>query len=75
MSPWARETKAKINKWDYTKVKSSCTVKGTINKMKTVTDAEKILADDIFDKRLISKTYKELIQLNILKKPICGTAG
>ena len=62
MSPQAREIKAKIIKWNYLKLKNFCTVKETINKMKRQpTKWEKMLANDISDKRLISKIYKELI--------------
>ena len=68
MSPEARGTKAKINIWDSTKLKSFCTVKETINKMKRLpTEWEKIFANDISDKELISQIYKALIQLNIKK--------
>ena len=66
MSPQASVRTAKINKWDYIKLKSFCTVKETINKMKRqLTEWEKILANDVSGKELISKIYKELRQLNI----------
>ena len=52
------EIKAKINKWDLLKLKSFCTAKETINKMKRQpTDGEKIFANDVTDKGLVSKIY------------------
>lgn len=64
----ARETKAKINYWDYIKIKSSCTAKEIINKMKShPTERGKIFANDIFDKGLVYKIHKELVQLNTQK--------
>ena len=65
LTPKAKATKAKINKWDYTILKSFATVKETINKMKRQpTEWEKIFSNHISDKGLISKIYKELTQLN-----------
>ena len=64
LTPKAKETKAKINKWDYIKLKCFCIVKETINKMKRQpTEWEKIFANYVSDKVVISKVYKELIQL------------
>ena len=61
ISPRTREIKEKINKWDYMKLKSFCTAKETIIKMKReLTAWENILANDTLNKGLISKMYKEL---------------
>ena len=67
----ARETKAKMNYWDLIKIKSFCTAKETVNKTKRQpTEWEKIFANDISDKGLVSKIYKELIKLNSKKQTI-----
>ena len=62
------EIKPKINKLDLMKLKSFCTAKETINKMKREpSDWEKIFASEATDKGLTSKIYKQLMQLNIKK--------
>ena len=62
----ARETKAKTNYWDFFKIKSFCIAKEIVNKTKRQSMGwEKIFANDITDKELVSKIYKELVKLNI----------
>ena len=61
------EIKAKINKWDLIKIKSFCTTKETISKVKRqLSEWEKIIANEATDKELI-KVYKQLLQLNSRK--------
>ena len=62
------EIKAKINKWDLIKLKSFWTMKETISKVKRQpSEQEKIIASKATDKELISKIYKQLLQLNTRK--------
>ena len=58
-----------MNYWDLIKIKSFCTAKETINKTKRqLMEWEKIFANDVSDRGLVSKIYKELTKLNIQKK-------
>ena len=60
-----KETKAKMNCWDLIRIKSFCTAKGTVHKIKRQPkEWEKIFANEVSDKGLVSKIYKELIKLN-----------
>ena len=62
------EIKAKINKWDLIKLKSFCTMKETISKVKRQpSEWEKIIANEATDKEFISKIYKQLLHFNFRK--------
>ena len=62
------EIKTNVNKWDLIKLKSFCTAKETISKVKRQpSEWEKIISNETTDKGLISKIYKQLIQLNARK--------
>ena len=66
--PRVMEIKAKINKWDLIKLKSLCTMKELISKVKIQpSEWEKLIANKATDKELISKIYKQLLQLNSRK--------
>ena len=60
--------KTKINKGDLIKLKRFCTAKEAISKVKRQhSEWEKLIASETTDKRLISKIYRQLIQLNTRK--------
>ena len=66
--PRILEIKTKINKWDLIKMKSFCTTKENISKVKRQpSEWEKVIANEATDKQLISKIYKQLLQLNSRK--------
>ena len=61
-SPKVMEMKTKVSKWDLIKLKSFCTAKETIRKVKRQpSEWEKIIANETTDKGLIFKIYKQLI--------------
>ena len=77
-TPRVVEMKTKMNKWDLIKLKSFCTTKETINKTKRQPlEWEKIFENQATDKGLISKIYKQHMQLNIknTNNPIKKWAG
>ena len=56
------------DKWNLIKLKSFWTMKETINKLKRQPSAwEEIITNEATDKELISKVYKQLMQLNTRK--------
>ena len=62
------EINAKVKQWDLIKLQCFSTVKETISKVKRQpSEWEKIIANETTDKGLISKIYKQLIQLNARK--------
>ena len=66
--PRITEIKIKVYKWDLIKLKSFCTAKETISKVKRQSSEwEKIIANETTDKGLIIKIYKQLIQLSARK--------
>ena len=67
--PRVMEIKTKVNKGDLIKLESFCTAKETVSKVKRQpSEWEKIIANETTDKGLISKIYKQLIQLNARKQ-------
>ena len=68
MAQIVKSLPAKINKWDLIKLKSFCTTKETISEVKRQpSEWEKIRANEATEKQLISKIYKQLLQLNTRK--------
>ena len=65
-TPRVMEIKAKINKWDLIKLKSFFTLKKPRQK-DSLQNGRKTIANEATDKELISKTYKQLMQLNTRK--------
>ena len=66
--PRVMEIKTKGDKWYLIKLKSFCTAKETIGKVKRQpSEWEKIIGNEAIDKGLISKIYKHLMQVNARK--------
>ena len=74
--PKVMEIETKINKWDLIQIKSFCTTKENTSKVKRQpSEWVKIIANEATDKQLISKIYKQLIQLNSRKITIQSKNG
>jgi hypothetical protein len=64
-TPAAQQLSDSIDKWDFTKLKSFCSTKEMVSKLKRPpTEWEKIFASYTSDKGLITRIYRELKKLN-----------
>jgi hypothetical protein len=64
-TPVAQQLRESIDKWDFIKLKSFCTTKEMVSKLKRPpTEWEKIFASYTSDKGLITRIYRELKKLN-----------
>jgi hypothetical protein len=64
-TPAAQQLRESIHKWDFIKLKSFCTTKEMVSKLKRPpTEWEKIFASYTSNKGLITRIYRELKKLN-----------
>jgi hypothetical protein len=63
-TPAAQQLRDSIDKWEFIKLKSFCSTKEMVSKLKrTPTEWEKIFASYTSDKGLITRLYRELKKL------------
>jgi hypothetical protein len=66
--PAAQQLRERVDKWDFVKLKSFCTTKEIVSKLKkSPTEWEKIFASYTLDKGLITRIYRELKKLSLPK--------
>ena len=71
--PRVMEIKTKVSKWDLIKLKSFCTARETISRVKRQpSEWEKITANETIGKGLISKIYCEVCPVYY---GLCGSIG
>jgi hypothetical protein len=63
-TPAAQQLRERMDKWDFMKLKSFCTTKEMVSKLRPPTYWEKIFARYTSDKGLITRIYRELKKLN-----------
>jgi hypothetical protein len=64
-TPAAQQLRDSIDKWDFIKQKSFCSIKEMASKLKrTPTEWKKILASYTSDKELVTRIYREFKKLN-----------
>jgi hypothetical protein len=64
----AQQLRERMDKWNFIKLKSFCTTKEMVSKLKRQpTEWVKVFASYMSDKGLITRIYKELEKLNSLK--------